>query len=430
MSTPSVTAVTAQPPVPAANPEFTSVQRVGRRLVHRLFSRLTQARVVLDDGAGACRFGDGDLRFPEVVVCIRSPEFYRRVLTGGTIGAAESYMDGHWSCNDLTELIRALTRNISAADGMKGPMAWLAGARSKVSHWWNRNTRSGSRRNIRAHYDLGNDFFELMLDETMTYSSGIFEHEDATLRQASLAKLDRMCRLLDLRPEDEVLEIGTGWGSFAIHAAGRYGCRVTTTTISDQQYEVAEKRIRLAGLTDRIRLLKCDYRDLTGQFDKLASIEMIEAVGPQYLDGFFAKCRSLLAPEGLMAIQAIVMNEQRYESYVRSSDFIQKYIFPGGSLPTPMTMSRAASRSTDMRVLKMDDFATHYAKTLACWRERFDERIGEVRRLGYDERFIRMWEYYLCYCEAAFAERYCGVVQMLLATGDSRHDLFRTEGVR
>lgn len=269
-----------------------------------------------------------------------------------------------------------------------------------------------------------------MLDETMTYSSGIFEHEDATLRQASLAKLDRMCRLLDLRPEDEVLEIGTGWGSFAIHAAGRYGCRVTTTTISDQQYEVAEKRIRLAGLTDRIRLLKCDYRDLTGQFDKLASIEMIEAVGPQYLDGFFAKCRSLLAPEGLMAIQAIVMNEQRYESYVRSSDFIQKYIFPGGSLPTPMTMSRAASRSTDMRVLKMDDFATHYAKTLACWRERFDERIGEVRRLGYDERFIRMWEYYLCYCEAAFAERYCGVVQMLLATGDSRHDLFRTEGVR
>ncbi|MFG0297277.1 MAG: class I SAM-dependent methyltransferase [Maioricimonas sp. JB045] len=430
MSTPSVTAVTAQPPVPAANPEFTSVQRVGRRLVHRLFSRLTQARVVLDDGAGACRFGDGDLRFPEVVVCIRSPEFYRRVLTGGTIGAAESYMDGHWSCNDLTELIRALTRNISAADGMKGPMAWLAGARSKVSHWWNRNTRSGSRRNIRAHYDLGNDFFELMLDETMTYSSGIFEHEDATLRQASLAKLDRMCRLLDLRPEDEVLEIGTGWGSFAIHAAGRYGCRVTTTTISDQQYEVAEKRIRLAGLTDRIRLLKCDYRDLTGQFDKLASIEMIEAVGPQYLDGFFAKCRSLLAPEGLMAIQAIVMNEQRYESYVRSSDFIQKYIFPGGSLPTPMTMSRAASRSTDMRVLKMDDFATHYAKTLACWRERFDERIGEVRRLGYDERFIRMWEYYLCYCEAAFAERYCGVVQMLLATGDSRHDLFRTKGVR
>lgn len=430
MSTSSVTDVTAQPPVEAANPEFTSVQRVGRRLVHRLFSRLTQARVVLDDGAGACRFGDGDLRFPEVVVCIRSPEFYRRVVTGGTIGAAESYMDGHWSCNDLTELIRALTRNISAADGMKGPLAWLAGARSKVSHWWNRNTRSGSRRNIRAHYDLGNDFFELMLDETMTYSSGIFEHEDATLRQASLAKLDRMCRLLDLRPEDEVLEIGTGWGSFAIHAAGRYGCRVTTTTISDQQYEVAEKRIRLAGLTDRIRLLKCDYRDLTGQFDKLASIEMIEAVGPQYLDGFFAKCRSLLAPEGLMAIQAIVMNEQRYESYVRSSDFIQKYIFPGGSLPTPMTMSRAASRSTDMRVLKMDDFATHYAKTLACWRERFDERIGEVRRLGYDDRFIRMWEYYLCYCEAAFAERYCGVVQMLLATAIRAMTWFRTEGVR
>ncbi|QDU38087.1 Cyclopropane-fatty-acyl-phospholipid synthase [Maioricimonas rarisocia] len=430
MSTSSVTASTEHTPVVSSPSRRSLVQKLGRRGVDRLFSRLERARLVFDDGDRVRRYGDGDLRFPEVKVCIRNPEFYRRVLTGGALGAAESYMEGDWSCSDLTELIRALTRNIGVADGMAGPLAWLARGRSRLAHLWNRNTVTGSRRNIRAHYDLGNDFFRLMLDETMTYSGAIFESETTPLRRASVAKLDRMCRLLDLRPEDEVLEIGTGWGSFALHAASQYGCRVTTTTISDEQYRVAQRRIEVAGLSDRIRLLKRDYRDLTGQFDKLASIEMIEAVGPQYMDQFFEKCRSLLVSEGVMAIQAIVMNEQRYDSYVRSSDFIQKYIFPGGSLPTPMTLSRSAARATDMRVLRMDDFAPHYAKTLACWRQRFHDRIGDVRRLGYDECFIRMWEYYLCYCEAAFAERYCGVVQMLFATGDSRHDAIPSGGAR
>jgi len=248
----------------------------------------------------------------------------------------------------------------------------------------------------------------------MTYSSGIFEHSSATLHEASVAKLDRICRKLQLSPRDRVLEIGTGWGSFAMHAASRYGCRVTTTTISREQHALAARRIREAGLGDRVELLLADYRTLEGRFDKLVSIEMIEAVGHEYLPGYFAKCASLLDDDGRMLVQAITMPDQRYGQYLKSSDFIRRYVFPGSCVPSIGTMIGAMSAASDLKPVHLEDIGPHYAKTLRCWLENFLARADDVRALGYSDRFVRMWEYYLCYCEAGFAERYLGDVQMLL----------------
>lgn len=337
------------------------------------------------------------------------------MMLGGTLAAAEAYLEGKWVCSDLTALLRIMGRNLESLKGIERRASfWLAPWRNWVQ-WQTRNSKHGSRKNIAAHYDLSNEFFRLMLDPTMMYSSGIYNHQHATLEEASLAKLDRICRKLDLKPGSRVLEIGTGWGGFAEYAAKHYGCHVTTTTISQQQFQYACQRIEDAGLQDRVTLLKRDYRDLTGQFDHVVSIEMIEAVGRDYLDTYFEKCSSLLKPDGTMALQVITIPDERVESYSRGVDFIQRYIFPGGFLPSYHLMAKSLARRTDMRIVHSEDFGPHYARTLADWRENFQENLPRIRALGMDEYFLRMWEYYLAYCEAGFHERQIGVSQLVMA---------------
>jgi cyclopropane-fatty-acyl-phospholipid synthase len=370
---------------------------------------------VLHDGAVITPFGTANAAADERVhLMVHDSRFYRRVALGGSLGAAESYIRGEWSTPDLTALLRLFVRNMPAADEMEGGLARVTAPLARLWHRLRSNSRVGSRKNIHAHYDLGNDFFDLFLDETMTYSCGIFESPEATMVEASRTKLDRICRKLDLRPDDHVLEIGTGWGSFAIHAAQHYGCRVTTTTISREQWELAGRRIREAGLEHRIDLKLQDYRDLEGTYDMLVSIEMIEAVGHEYLGSFFRRCSDLLKPHGRMVLQAITMPDQRYDQYRRSVDFIQRYVFPGSCVPSVAAMLKANAQASDLKLTHLEDFGVHYATTLRRWRDAFFERIDDVRAQGYPESFIRLWEYYLCYCEAGFAERYIGTVHMTL----------------
>jgi cyclopropane-fatty-acyl-phospholipid synthase len=289
-------------------------------------------------------------------------------------------------------------------------------------HLLNRNTRLGSKKNISAHYDIGNDLFELFLDPTMMYSSAYYKDEDMSLEQASIAKLDLICKKLELGPEDHLLEIGTGWGGLAIHAASNYGCKVTTTTISDEQFVLAQARIKENHLEDKITVVKQDYRDLEGQYDKLVSIEMIEAIGHQYMRTYFNKCCSLLKPDGMMLIQAITIKDQLYKEALKDVDFIKKYIFPGGFLPSINAMVKTISDSTDMKLFHLQDIGPHYAKTLNHWRERFFEKLDEIRGLGYSDEFIRLWEYYFCYCEGGFIERDIGTVQMVLTRPENRRE--------
>ncbi|HWP88560.1 MAG TPA: cyclopropane-fatty-acyl-phospholipid synthase family protein, partial [Burkholderiales bacterium] len=301
-----------------------------------------------------------------------------------------------------------------------GGIARLTALLHKALHWTARNTHTGSRRNIAAHYDLGNDFFRVFLDPTMMYSSAVFERADMTLEEASVAKLDRICRKLDLKPTDNVLEIGTGWGGFALHAAKLYGCRVTTTTLSRNQFQLARQRVDEANLSAQITVLLEDYRDLTGSYDKLVSIEMIEAVGHHFYDTYFGQCSDLLKPDGLMLLQAITIADQRYDAARRSVDFIQRHIFPGSCIPSVTVMSDAIARLTDMKLFHLEDIGPHYATTLERWRDNLFANIAEVHALGYPTEFIRMWEFYLCYCEGGFIERAIGVVQMLLVKPGAR----------
>ncbi len=316
--------------------------------------------------------------------------------------------------------MRLLLRNRDCMDGIDGPAAKLLALARDTAASLRRNTRSATRRQIAAHYDLGNDFFAEFLDPTLTYSSGIFEHADATLEEASLAKIDRLCRWLDLSAEDHLLEIGTGWGGFAIRAVQQTGCRVTTTTVSREQARYARERVAAAGLSDRIEILERDYRDLTGRYDKLVSVEMIEAVGHAHFETYFQRCSELLAPDGLMAIQAITIDDRHYDSARRHEDFIKRYVFPGGCLPSLEVMGRHVARSTDLSILRVDDITEHYAETLRHWRRRFHAASGAIRAQGYGEPFLRLWDYYLAYCTGGFDERHIGTVQMLLAGPDWR----------
>lgn len=390
-------------------------ERLCRRILRRNLNRISTGEVVLEFGGRSERFGD--LKTNELMghVHALSPRFFRSIVTGGALGAADSYLVGEWISDDLTDLFRVLLRNESLLQGFRSPWTMLSGVTNRVRHYRNSNSRDGSRRNIHQHYDLGNSFFSLFLDPTMMYSSALFTNEQASLEKASLEKVDRVCRTLQLSPDDHVLEIGTGWGTFAIHAAENYGCRVTTTTISEEQFHLASQRVDDAGLSNRITVLKKDYRDLEGQYDKLVSIEMIEAVGQKYLADYFATCDRLLSENGAMMIQAITMPEQRYERYRNSVDFIQKYIFPGGFLPSVSAMQECIATRTNMRMIELLDFGMHYARTLRLWNERFHERLDDVKALGFDDRFVRMWRYYLCYCEAAFLERAIGVCQVVWA---------------
>lgn len=391
-------------------------QRVGwldRKLRDMLLSRLEglRGRVEIIDADGSHSLGNDD-RAPAESMTIHDAAFYRRLATAGSIGAGDSFVCGEWSSPDLVGLLRLFARNMESlthADrGLASLGRWLARFGARLQ----RNTISGSRRNIAAHYDLGNEFFELFLDDSMMYSSACFDQPDSTLEQASRSKLDRICHRLRLEPADDVIEIGTGWGGFAQHAARNYGCRITTTTISPKQFEYAGRRVEEAGLADSVTLLQQDYRNLEGQYDKLVSIEMIEAVGRQFFDDYFRQCNRLLKPGGRMVIQSIVMPEQRYESYQNSVDFIQKYIFPGGFLPSIAAIQESVGRVTELRLVGVEDFSASYARTLHEWRARFFDRIDDVRRLGFSDEFIRTWDYYFSYCEAAFLERAVGVVQL------------------
>ncbi len=353
-------------------------------------------------------------------VHVHSPRLYRRAAFGGHIAIARSYADGDWSCDNLPALIQIFVRHMDVADATDSGWARLAMPLHRAYHWFRQNTRIGSRKNISAHYDLGNEFFAQFLDETMTYSAGIFETPASTMHEASIAKLDRICRKLDLRPTDRVLEIGTGWGSFAIHAASRYGCHVTTTTISEEQHKIAVQRVADAGLADRIDVLLSDYRALTGRYDKLVSIEMIEAVGHEYLDTFLRKCCNLLTPEGLFAIQAITIPDHRYDAARKTVDFIKREIFPGCCIPSIERISRGVASGTDFKMTHLEDITPHYARTLAEWRSTMHANMDAIRAMGYSERFIRLWDFYLSYCEGGFEDRYIGTIQMLLARPRNR----------
>lgn len=391
------------------------MERFSRQMLRRSMERLEHGQLVLEHGQTYERFGNLSRSAMSGHVRVKSSQFFQRILTDGILGAAEAYLEGEWVSEELTDVFRVLLKNEHVLAKFSSPLTKLANLRNRLQHFRNRNSRTGSRRNIQDHYDLGNSFFSLFLDPTMMYSSAIFPTDQSSLEEGSIEKVDRVCRQLKLQPSDHVMEIGTGWGTFAIHAAGKYGCRVTTTTISDEQFRMATSRVQSEGLADRVTILKQDYRDLEGRYDKLVSIEMIEAVGKKYLPGYFQKCDRLLKDDGAMLIQAIILPEQRYAGYEESVDFIQKYIFPGGFLPSISMMQDYVTKSTSLRMLALDDFGLHYARTLRLWNERFHERLDDVRALGFNERFIRMWRYYLCYCEAAFLERAIGLVQVLWA---------------
>lgn len=399
----------------------TGLDKLARLAVQTRLRNLQTGQIVVSDNGEHSRFGEpcDDFSLP-VHITVKHPRFYSDTAFGGTIGAGEAFIQGYWSCDDLGTLIRILLRNRAVLENVDSGIARLTQPVQKALHWLNKNTRSGSRRNISAHYDLGNDFYRLWLDEQMMYSSAYFDAPEATLDMASTAKLDRICRKLELTPDDSVIEIGSGWGGFAIYAAKHYGCHVTTTTISTQQFEFARQRIAAAGLEDRITLLTDDYRDLDGRFDKLVSIEMIEAVGHQYHNTFFRKCCELLKPDGMMLLQAITIADQQYESYKKSVDFIRRYIFPGGCLTSVTDMCRTLTAETDMCLTNLEDIGPHYATTLRHWRNLFLTQLDRVRELGYSDEFIRMWEYYLCYCESAFTERATGTVQMLMMRPGAR----------
>ncbi len=389
-----------------------------RQLLFARLELLREGRIsVIEPGSTRVFGGEGGIH---ATLSVTDPAFFRQAVLGGSLGASESYMAGQWTSPDLTALCRVALLNADVMDGMETGWARLGAQLARGFHWIRRNTVDGSRENIHAHYDLGNDFFRLFLDDTMTYSCGIFETPEASLRDASIAKIDRLCRKLDLQPGDRLLEIGTGWGAFAIHAARTYGCQVTTTTISREQHGIAGERIRVAGLAGRVELLLEDYRGLRGRYDKLVSVEMIEAVGREFLPSYFERCSSLLEPHGLMALQGIVLTDHRYDAYCRRVEFIQRYVFPGSHLPAVSEMMNCVRRRSDLAVEHLEDLSTHYAATLRTWRRRFWERIEDVRRLGYPEPFVRLWDYYLSYCEAGFLERNCRVVQMLLAKPRAR----------
>lgn len=392
---------------------------LARRGLLGKLQQLHSGQLTVIDGQQQYRFGKPDVAL-DVTITVNHPEFYSDLAFGGSVGAGESYIQGNWQCSDLTRLVRLFLRNRDVLDDLDSRWSRLNAPLYRMLHWLNRNTRTGSRRNIEAHYDLGNELFAQFLDKSMMYSCAIYPDSTSNLEQAAAYKLDHICRKLHLQPSDHILEIGTGWGGFAIHAATHYGCKVTTTTISREQYDYARHKIQELGLGDRIELLLSDYRDLQGQYDKLVSIEMIEAIGHQYQDTYFAKCSELLKPDGMMLLQAITIADQRYEAALRSVDFIQHFIFPGSFIPSVSGMANSIAHSTDLKIFNLEDIGPHYARTLADWRQRFIASLTQVRQLGYSEAFIRMWEFYLCYCEGGFEERAIGDVQILLTKPESR----------
>ncbi|MBU5617921.1 cyclopropane-fatty-acyl-phospholipid synthase family protein [Psychrobacter sp. TAE2020] len=355
----------------------------------------------------------------QVTLTIHDSSVYRQLLFGGSIALADSYINGEWDTEDLTGLIRLAARNLAVLNKLESRFAGVSRTFERAKHQLRNNDELGSKSNILAHYDLGNAMYERFLDSTMMYSSAVYSTPETSLAQAQQHKLALICQRLQLSADDHVIEIGTGWGGFAIYAAQHYGCKVTTTTISDAQYQEAQRRVQLAGLEDKVTLLKQDYRELTGHYDKLVSIEMIEAVGHEYLPTFFAKCNELLKPTGLMVLQAITFNDQNYQEYLGSVDFIQTHIFPGGCLLSNQELNTQFTEQTDMVIKQLHDYGFDYAYTLRDWRAAFMDQRQEIKALGYDEAFIRLWEFYFCYCEGGFLERTIGVVQVTAVKPDN-----------
>ncbi len=390
------------------------------QLLKRL-QQMPRGYLLIEDGDNLYSFGNPDDPVGvSAKIIIEDAGAYRDIAFGGSIGGAEAYMLGKWSTPSLVDVVRLMSVNIDFLNAMDDAKPWLMRFGDKLFHWLNRNTQKQARQNISRHYDLSNEFFSLFLDPEMMYSSAIFPHQNAGLDEAALYKLDVICQKLDLKPSDHLLEIGTGWGGLAIYAAKNYGCRVTTTTISKEQYEKACQRVRDEGLEDRVSVLFEDYRNLSGSFDKLVSVEMIEAVGHEYYQQYFTGCASLLKNDGLMLLQAITIPDQRFEYAQRSVDFIQRYIFPGGSLPSHEAILSTVKKHTDLLMVGMQEIGDDYARTLEIWRERFHARRDQVKELGFDDYFIRMWNYYLCYCQGGFEERAIGTSQILLAKPDWR----------
>ncbi len=383
------------------------------RLVLQRLERVGSGSLTVIEASLRHEFGEPASDLPRAVIHVRDARFWSAVLLRGSVGAGEAYARGWWSSEDPTAVVRLFVRNRAALSGVESGMARASRPFLAAFHALRRNTLRGSRENVRAHYDLSNEFFALFLDDTLTYSCGIFEHDGASMREASVAKIDRLCQRLELSAADHLLEIGTGWGALALHAAREYGCRVTTTTLSSQQLALASERVREAGLQHRIELLHLDYRALRGTYDKLVSVEMIEAIGAENLPDFFRRCSSLLAPGGRMALQSITIADQHYEEARRSVDFIQRHIFPGSCIPSVTALCSAMSQAEGLRLVHLEDFGSHYARTLALWRQNLLARWSDARRLGFSEEFLRSWEFYFCYCEGGFAEHHIGNAQML-----------------
>ena len=413
-----------------------SVERLARDFQHKGKSTKTTAffksillkklngirfgRLTIVDGPSTFIYGDKGSEF-QATVTVTSQEFYVFLGSGGTLGAAEAYTAGYWFADNLVSLSQIIIKNKKTMENLESGLARLANPFNKIIHKRRQNSIKGSKKNILAHYDLSNDFYRLWLDPTMTYSCGVFLNDDSSMKEASIEKLDRFCRKLKLTKDDKVLEIGTGWGSFALHAAKNYGCHVTTTTISDKQFSYVSDLISKENLWSQISLLNRDYRELEGSFDKIVSIEMIEAVGPQHVSGFFDKVSSLLRPSGLMALQGITYNDPDFEAYKNSVDFIRKYIFPGGCLVSVSQIKESIKAKTDLTLVDMEDITQHYARTIKHWRKDFIKALPEIRSLGFSESFIRIWEFYFVYCEAGSLENLIGDFQLVFAKPESKN---------
>lgn len=404
--------------------------RLARRLLSGYLSRLREGDLVVrfDDGAEA-RFGTPGAE-PGARLEIHSPRFYPRVALAGDLGFAESFMAGEWSCDDLTQLLRVFIVNREHLDDLEISISWLYRRAARVAHLLRSNTVRGSRRNIRDHYDLGNEMFATFLDRSMTYSCGVFEPDDATLEQAQQCKLDRIIDTAQLDASHHVLEIGCGWGSFALRAVQRTGCRVTCLTLSEQQKEWTERLVREAGLDDRIEVHLRDYRDEQGSYDRIVSIEMLEAVGRENLARYFEVCERRLRPGGRAVIQVITIDDARYEEYCRSADFIQRYVFPGGHLPAPGVLRSIVRDRTSLQWAAEHAIGPHYATTLAHWRDRFLSQAATIRRHGFDRAFLRRWHYYFSYCEAGFLEGTVDTLQIALDRPGSDVPATSREGAR
>ena len=394
------------------------LHRIARSLVFRQLKKIDTGYISIQEGNKKFSFGKkGNL---SAHITVHDPRFYGALAFGGSIGVSEAFMQKFWSVNDLTKLIRIMAINQNAMDQLESLFNVFLKPILKCLHYLNQNSVKGSRINISKHYDLGNDFFSLFLDSTMMYSSAVFKNPQDSLYQGSIHKLEMICQGLELNAQDHVIEIGSGWGGFAIYAAQNFGCMVTTTTISKQQYLFVKQKIKDLKLTHKIKVLLSDYRHLKGQYSKLVSIEMLEAVGYQYYDTYFKLCSHLLKPDGIAFIQTITIADQRYEKAKHSVDFIQRYIFPGSCIPSLTALQNSITESSDLKIYQVRDIGDHYARTLALWRIAFFKRLSEVKALGFDDVFIRMWHFYLAYCEGGFKEKVISDIHLKLIKPDYR----------